>query len=218
MFLGTSATARALQRLSKTWRIKARVQAGLSWHVVSEQWEVSGALQRSSCFHSLKGPSDIWHMTALVIKVCWDHSRLQAKPIYISQWCGSFSWWWQKGDPNQVTILSVKGKAIPVLWSSWSISSVVIMGVLSKSWTSLMWCEPKGASCYDGIVWTQLCCWGCWERTASLGRRIMGETSESALQSFLLKQQRQNALVSSQPSEGNIWGKGLSPHHTLGLP
>lgn len=69
----------------------------------------------------------IHEMRALIIKARCDHFRLQhhgvpslfARPSDVGP---DAQLMMAEGDPNQVTILTVKGKAILVLWSAWSIS------------------------------------------------------------------------------------------------
>lgn len=108
MFLGTSATAWALHRLSKTWRIKARLQAGMSWEMVSGQWEVSRALRSSSYFHPPKGPSGVWYtkweLWSSRHAVIIPGSNTMGCQAYLhvpAMWVLMLSWWWQRGIPTR---------------------------------------------------------------------------------------------------------------------
>lgn len=150
MFLDTSATAWALHRLSRTRRTEARVQAGLSWDMVSWQWEVSRVVWSSSYFHALKGPSGIWY----TIRELWSSRHAVIIPGSSTMGCQAYlhlpamwflmlSWWWQRVDPNQVTVLSVKGKATLALWSSSSIWRAV--------WRSSGKCSAKTEPAQPGV-------------------------------------------------------------------
>lgn len=158
----------ALHRLSKRWRMKARLQASLTWDMVSGEWRWAGnfkavPLAERTQWHLVRSMRALSSRHAVIIP---GSTQQGANFICISKWCGS---WCSAGDDrggfsstDYTVCKSQRNPSIVLILVHLKGCLMVVMGALSKSWTNTTWCTAKGSSCWDGVAWTQLCSQG-WQ-------------------------------------------------------